>query len=898
MNRTSGADGGVILTPDQRVRVFVSSTLQELALERAAARDAIAASRFIPVLFELGARPHPPRALYRSYLEQSDVFVGIYWQDYGWIAPRMRVSGLEDEYEFAAGMPRLIYIKQPADAIEQRLADLIRRIGEGGVSYRSFSSPEELAERLRDDLALLVSERFASTTVQRKPRRRVEIPAPASSFVGREAELASVIELLGQPHVRLLTLLGPGGIGKTRLALEATRRAADDFEDGAVFVSLAPVDRPSAVAPAIAEALGTTIESEPAAVELLGAQLRELNFLLVLDNMEHVLAAGLMIAGLLARAPRLTALVTSRSRLDVSGEHVFHVPPLSVPSPGEHEVAAIEHSDAVRLFASRAEAAGWEASQADPAIVAEIVQRLDGLPLAIELAAAQTRLVPAELVRARLEKRLDLGGGPRNAEARHRTLRRTIAWSYDLLDEPVRRFFETLAVFAGGFSIAAAGALAEPEEDVEQLLGALVDASLLTTTPSALSGVRFDMLETIHEFAAERLEERGGRVDVARGHLAYFAELADDAYDAPSGRKALVRLQLDEERENLRAAYWEAMRTAPAEAVRIAGALGVFFSLRGLTRAGYEAIVRALAAAPEASETWRARALTHGGWLAAEQDECDEADRMASEALDLYRSLEDERGVGGSLNTLGYSAMTRDDAEHAIAYFEQAYESFLRTHENYLRLYAAVNLATVLTSRGELATARPLYTEALEYFETGQFADEAATVQFRLAELEETAGNVSAARAYLEKSAALARTTGNRRVLAWVLMRFAAIDAKERRLDEASASFLEALDLHLEVGQPSGFAYCLEYVARAACRECRWTPAARLLGAARARRDAIGMPVPEQEKSELAAVEEDVRAKLGEAAFDLEAAVGASLGHAQLGALVEETFAPIDFAMV
>jgi predicted ATPase len=881
------------LTPDQRIRVFVSSTLRELAPERAAARAAIESLRFTPVLFELGARPHPPRALYRAYLEQSDIFVGIYCQEYGWVAPGMDVSGLEDEYVLAQSKPKLVYVKKVAGELEPRLQEMLRGIAAESVSYRRFETPEELSELLADDLALLVSESFSPPEREEAPRRRSApvLPAPTSAFVGRRVEIDEVVDLLRRQDVRLVTLVGPGGIGKTRLAIEVTHRALDAFEDGAYFVPLASVAGAEGVLGAVGEALGLSGDTGQGLSEQLRTELGTQELLVVLDNMEHVLDAGPLVTELLAAASGLTVLATSRSRLDVSGEHLYRVPPMTLPEPGEAEPDVIARSDAVRLFATRAEAAGWRTTEADTPIVADIVRRLDGLPLAIELAAAQARLVPAELIHTRLRRRLDLAGGPRDAEERHRTLRSTVAWSYDLLDEPARRFYEVLSVFSGGFTLDAAEAVAEAGEDVEELLASLVDASMVTTESSLVTGVRFGMLETLRDFAAEQLETRGGRDEAARRHLHYFVDVAEDAYLAPPERLLPTRMRLHEERDNLRVALDEAMRVNGNDAVRLAGALGGYYFRRALGGEGRPALEAALAAAPDAPSEWRARALVYAAWLAAEHDDCDEADRQAGEALDLYRALGDARGVAVALNTLGYAASTRGDFERAVAIYEDAYSSFAETEYDW-RLYAAVNLATALIAlRRDLDEARLLLLEALDYFTPHGFEDEAASVQFRLAEAEEAAGNLAAARTWVEKGVAASRRIGNRTLLAWELGRLGHIEAADGRLDEAARAYAESWELHVEYRHRAGLALCAECVAALALRRSDYERTARLLGAAHAIRVELSAAVPEVEQLEALETEARARSELGDDLFEQAFAEGSALDRTGLSALVGEALA-------
>ena len=299
-------DSPVIRTPDQRLRVFVSSTLQEVADERSAAREAIEHLRLAPVMFELGARPHPPKDLYRAYLDQSHIFIGIYWQKYGWVAPDMDISGLEDEYRLSGDKPKLIYIKQPAPDREPRLKELLARIKDGdGVSYKYFSTADELRELIENDLALMLSEALRPPTITPAPaapsRPVSNLPLPPNALIGREHELGLVRDLLLRDEVRLVTLTGTGGTGKSRLALEVARNLLDHFADGVFLIRLAPLHDAALVVAAIAETLEIRESSgaQPL-LEMLQGALREKHLLLVLDNYEQVISAapcGRAIAG-------------------------------------------------------------------------------------------------------------------------------------------------------------------------------------------------------------------------------------------------------------------------------------------------------------------------------------------------------------------------------------------------------------------------------------------------------------------------------------------------------------------------------------------------------------------------------------------------------------------------
>ena len=462
------AETELIRTPDQRLRVFVSSTLRELAAERQAVRDAVTRLRLVPVLFELGARAHPPRQVYRAYLAQSQVFVGVYWQSYGWIAPGEQVSGLEDEYLMAAGLPRLLYVKSPAPEREPRLAAMLDRIREAGdVSYQLFSTATELQRLVENDLAQLLSERFEMAHLPDSGGMGAEgmaatLPEPATPLVGRDQEAEAISDLVVREGVRLVTLTGPGGVGKSRLAIETARRLGPGFRDGVRFVGLSAVPSADLVAAAIAAGLGLSTSGGRLLSDL-ESYLHSRQLLLLLDNFEQVTGAAPLVTTLLGAAPGVVALVTSRAVLRVSGEHEFPVPTLPVPQAGMSEDAAsIRQYASVQLFAERAHAAAaaFELTSDNAGAVAEICRRLDGLPLAIELAAARVRMLPPQALLARIDDRLGLlTVGPRDLPERQRTLRSTLDWSFDLLSPPEQALFACLGVFAGPFDLRAVEAV-------------------------------------------------------------------------------------------------------------------------------------------------------------------------------------------------------------------------------------------------------------------------------------------------------------------------------------------------------------------------------------------------------------------------------------------------------
>jgi hypothetical protein len=352
----------MIRTPDQRLRVFVSSTLGKLAAERRAVSRAISAQRLTPVMFELGARPHPPRDLYRAYLAQSDIFIGLYWQHYGQVGPGILVSSLEEEYELSRALPRLLYVKAPAPAREPRLADLLARIKQE-ASYRTFSTPAELGRLVRDDLAVLMSERFAAPRGEMAPPPLASslgshaLPASTTSLIGREQAVDEVVALVERAGARLVTLTGPGGIGKTRLAAAAGERLRDRFGAGVVFVPLAAVTRPELVLAGVGRAVGTDLAGARSPVEALAEQLGGGRWLLILDNLEQVVGAARDLGELLARCAGVAILATSRTVLGLRAEREYPVPALPLPArSADLPLQELASSPAVALFLDRARA--------------------------------------------------------------------------------------------------------------------------------------------------------------------------------------------------------------------------------------------------------------------------------------------------------------------------------------------------------------------------------------------------------------------------------------------------------------------------------------------------------------------------------------------------------------
>jgi predicted ATPase len=555
-----------IRTPDQRLRVFVSSTLGELAEERRAVRAAVEQLRLTPIMFELGARPHPPRTLYRAYLEQSHVFVAVYWQSYGWVAPDMEISGLEDELVLSTGIPRLIYVKRPAPDMQPRLESMLGRLrNEESVSYKAFADAEELHRLVLDDLSLLLVEGFTgSRPATAETVGPSALPVPTTSFVGREQALSDLCTLLRRTSSRLVTLVGPGGTGKTRLALEAASRVSTDFPHGTVMVDLSAELDPEKVPAAIVRAVGSVASADEPPLQALERGLRDARMLLVLDNFEQVAAAAPQVSELVQSCTRLTVFVTSRESLRVRGESVVHVPPLELPPETAVSPDAALHAPAVQLFVDRAAdaAPGFELDADNIAHVVTICRRLDGLPLAIELAAARLRLFAVEELRTRLDQSLDeLRGGARDLPERHQALRQTIEWSVGLLSEDERDVLAALSVFGGAHLRDVEAVLGQVPRltgvDVVECVASLLDKSLVHSVPAASGGPRFAMLETIRAYAGDLL---GARPDLAPTvqdrHARHYQSLARaQRVGVEPARRDEALAVLADEHGNLRTAW-------------------------------------------------------------------------------------------------------------------------------------------------------------------------------------------------------------------------------------------------------------------------------------------------------------------------------------------------------
>jgi non-specific serine/threonine protein kinase len=551
------------------------------------------------------------------------------------------------------------------------------------------------------------------------------LPAQLTSFIGREQQLEIASSRLQRSDVRLLTLIGPGGCGKTRLGLQIANALVEHFTDGTYYVPLAPIADPDLVAAAIAQVL-TLRESESRPLrDVVRAYLHDRQMLLLLDNFEQVVGAAPQIAELLQTCPRLKVLVTSRAPLRISGEHELAVPPLALPGLTARPIIdELMRCEAVRLFVERAQAvrADFALTTENGPVVAEICRCLDGLPLAIELAAARTKLLSPAMILTRLTDRFALlTGGPSDLPARQRTLRDTIGWSYDLLSDRERALFRRLGVFRGGWTLEAAEWVSGviPPTSVLDVIGSLVDKCLVRRGEGAHGDTRFTMLETILAFSRAQLAECDEGLEARRRHAAYFVELAEEAEPALRGPEEAVWLdRLESEIDNLRAALeWLLGRPEDREAaVRLAGALGGFWGVRGYWTEGRSWLTRALAKnaeTPPSRTPARVRALCSAAFLAHVQGDQLTARALLEEAQTIARKLADDRGLAWATHLLGRVEYFLGDYPAAAVLGQEALALARAVGDRWVESWCLQLLARAAHLQGNFKEARALYGESL-----------------------------------------------------------------------------------------------------------------------------------------------------------------------------------------
>ncbi|HEV2127344.1 MAG TPA: tetratricopeptide repeat protein, partial [Thermomicrobiales bacterium] len=668
-----------------------------------------------------------------------------------------------------------------------------------------------------------------------------------SPFVGRTHEAASIIGLLRRGDVRLVTLTGPGGVGKTRLALEVARSIVEDFPDGVRFVALAPITNPGLVASSVAQVLGVRELGEDPPVVRLEMFLRDKHLLLLLDNFEHVVEAAPLAADLLAACPDLKILTTSRVRLRLSGEREYPVPPLALPAAG-HSLnrEGVSESEAVRLFTERAQAVKPDFALIDENAdaVAEICHRLDGLPLAIELAAARVKVLHPTALLSRLEKRLPLlSGGGRDLPARQHTMRDTISWSYDLLSPDEQALFRRLSVFAGGFTLEATEVAVAPHDpgiDLFEGVASLMDRSLLRQAQAPDSEPRYSMLETVREYGLEQLDSHGEADAVRWCHAAYFLALVEQVDPLlRTGEQQTWLGRLEADHANLRVALGWAIERGEAEmALRLAGALHWFWYLRGHWNEGRGWLKRALELPSHGSGVAvRVKALTGAGVLAFAQSDYPAARAQLQESLAICRQRGDPAGSAYALHFLGMAALLPGQYAVARDLFEESVEGFRRAEDPWGLAMSLCSLGVAVMQMeadgaGDHDDARVFFEESLALFrERGDTFGLARALQY-VGEAARALGDYPASRKLYEESLTRYRALDHRNTAASVVHNLGYVAQHQGDLQGAASCFAEALAVHVEHGDRRNIGHCLGGLAGMVGLLGPSEQAARLFGAA------------------------------------------------------------------
>ena len=688
-----------------------------------------------------------------------------------------------------------------------------------------------------------------------------KLPAPRTPFVGREREVASISTLIRDPVVRLLTLTGAGGTGKTRLALEAARQVPAGFGGGIHFVELAPIAEPHLLTSAVAKAIDVRETPYHELSDLVRERLGGAEpVLLILDNFEHLLDSAALLTEWLKSCPRLKVLVTSRLALRIYGEQEFPVFPLPLPSASASR--SPEHLmgfPSVQLFVRRASAVrpDFRLTEENSAAVAEICRRLDGLPLAIELAAARVKLLPPAGLLARIESRLELlRGGARDLHERQQSLRATFDWSYELLSPAERRLFMRLSVFVGGCTVEAAEAVANTLEDLGmdlfQGIESLVDKSLVRQELGEQDEPRFFMLETIREYALERLKESGELAATERSHAAYYVVLAEeDAERIPAAQRQGWFRRWANEHDNFRAAVRYLIRSGNAAwAQRLGAALLWFWEQMEHYTEGLEAL-NAILLMPgaEGRTALRARIAYSAGTLAYRMRDMRTADCRHAEALEIFRALHDRQGMATALNGLAMNARLEKRFEEGRVWIEEAERLWRETGDDAAADHALSNSGLIAKDQGDYAAARRVFEQLAERFRAHGNLGATASAISCLGDVAAAQDQEDLAKTHYEESLALFRRLRDRGAAARVLADLGNLARASNKYEAARALYRESLEESVAVGRRTSVARTLTAMAWCAVLEANYTRAAKLAGAAAALWKEVGAAEAEDQNA-------------------------------------------------
>ncbi len=797
----------------------------------------------------------------------------------------------------------------------QTTADLLRGGLAEGVSLRDLGEHRLKDLQLPEHLYQLVVAGLPADfpPLNSLDSRRHNLPVQRGPLVGREPELAALQALLLRPDAGLVTLTGPGGTGKTRLALQTAAEVSDRCADGVYFVPLATVTDPALVAPIIAQALELKEVASQEPLATLQGYLRDKQMLLVLDNFEQVIAAAPLVTRLLATAPRLRVLVTSREVLRLHGEQVFPVPALSLPDP-EHlpPPEALARVEAVALFVQRARLVqpGFELTTANAPAVAEICARLEGLPLAIELAAARIRLLSPQAMRARLPGRLDLlTGGARDLPARQQTLRGAIQWSYDLLAPAEQRLFCRLAVFVGGCTLEAAEAVCDGGGDlgidVFEGVASLADKSLLRQEMGRDDEPRFGMLETIREFAAGLL----AAADPAQAralrtrHATFFRDLTDAQSVALQGAGQLQAVELlERDHDNLRAALaWTTEQGDSDSALRMVGLLGLFqfWNARSYYREALAWTTAVLALpVPDGRTVARAGALVTAAWVSWRMNAYAATARFAREAKSILEELR-AQGLTGPRETQYWAhallalaiALDLENDPTSVPLHEQSIALFAGQGDHWGQALAYLDEALVLHRRGDTDGARDAFSQSLHWFQQSGDTWGLAQAINGLGDLARMDGAYAEAERHYERALTLYRSINVHADIPSALHNLAYVALARGEAERARTLFRDALDQHVRLENEHGITECLAGLAAVAAVTGAPERAARLFGAAAALREAASAMIWPAEQAENARYTARAQAQLDPAAWAAAWQAGRALTLADAVNLARATVA-------
>jgi predicted ATPase/DNA-binding SARP family transcriptional activator/DNA-binding CsgD family transcriptional regulator/Tfp pilus assembly protein PilF len=898
-SRYLGTEGtSLVLCPQGDLWVDVEAFQEAAAIARRA-RDPASYRAAI----ELYSGELLPEDLYEAWAEDRrrelgethvSLLLGLAWsheerEDYGSaIEARRKVTRGEPTNEEAhAGLMRLY-------ALSGRKADALRQyeLFEETTLQELGTGPSASTRALREEIA---SGRFPPEAAQppRLPPKeaseppRHNLPVPRTSFVGRGRELGEIKRTLTM--TRHLTLIGTGGSGKTRLALRVAADLAGAYPDGVHLVALARLSEPELVTQEVADTLGVREEPGRPLVEVLAGSVGEKTLLLVADNCEHLIdAVARLIDFLLVSCPHLHVMATSREPLGVEGEVLFPVPPLPVPAVLPVDFTRLGDYDSVRLFVERTRLRlpGFSLVRENVRPIAEVCRRLEGLPLAIELAAARMGTLATDQMAERLEDSLSLlSAGPRTASARQRTMRAAIGWSYGLLSEPEKVTFGRLSVFSAGFTLEAAEAVCQggivDEGELLNLVSGLVDKSLVVAETTAEGRVRYRMLELVRQYAHEKLEE-GGEADVVhRRHAVFFLTLAGVAEPQPKGAQQEAWLnRLESEHDNVRAALsWSLGEHDPGLGLRLAAAFWQFWDGRGYLGEGSAWLREALAKGGDAGGAdARATALYGLGHIVEALGDFERAEACQEDAFALYEQLGNRLGVAESLNSQGLIAFRRGDTGRASSLFEKGLEA-ARESGNQVAIRRAINgLAVMAFDAGDHERARRLWDDALVLGRKHGDRFGVARVLINVGFVDIAFGNYERSTELLEEALAIARELNSRELRAHSLMCLGLAATLRGKPERAQTMLVESLEIDVTREAKADIDEDLEALATTAGALGQHARAARLWGAAESLRGAIGAVWALPERMVFEPLRDAARSRLDEAAWAAEFARGRAMG--------------------